>query len=240
MNLSFYTAAVSASAQQDRLNVIANNIANVNTEGYKTLTAAFSGLLYQNVREPEPAVSVLRHGVGARVEKTDINFNAASLMPTDYPLDFAIIGEGFFAVRDPATDEIYYTRNGIFHMSRQLNGEFYLATPTGEHVLGPDMLPIVVESVDENDIGERIGVFMFAHYEGFVADGRGFFIPDEKNGAPIVSADAFVRRGVVEMSNVEIAKEFTEMIMAQRLYQMSLRMISTSDEIEGTINTLRR
>lgn len=240
MNLSFYTAAVSAAAQQNKLNVIANNIANVNNEGYKALTTAFVGLLYQNVREPEPAISVSRHGVGAWTEKTDINFNSGAMMPTNYPLDFAIIGEGFFAVLDQATNEIYYTRTGSFQMSIQLDGKFLLATPTGELVLGPDMRPIELISAYDDDVNSKIGVFMFDHYEGFSADGKNFYIPDEKNGAPRLNNDAFVRRGVVEMANVEVAKEFTDMIITQRLYQMSLRMVTTSDEVEATINNLRR
>jgi len=240
MNLSFYTAATSVSAQQNRLNVIANNIANTNTEGYKTLTAAFAGLLYQNVREPEPEVSKARHGVGAKVDRTNINFNAASLLPTDFPLEFAIIGEGFFAVQDPGTDEIYYTRTGSFQMSLQADGQFLLVTPTGEHVLGQDMQPIVLESAVDEDVNGMLGVFIFAHYEGFAADGKGFYIPAEKNGPPILNEEALVRRGMVEMSNVELAKEFSDMIITQRLYQMSLRMVTTSDEIEGTINMLRK
>jgi len=240
MNLSFYTAATSVSAQQNRMNVIANNIANTNTEGYKTLTAAFAGLLYQNVREPEPAVSDVRHGVGAIAHRTNINFNAASLLPTDYPLDFAVIGEGFIAVQDPGNGEIYYTRTGSFHLSIQLDGTFLLATPTGELVLGPDMQPIVLESINDDDVQNLIGVFMFDHYEGFLADGRGFYIPAEKNGEPVLNENAILRRGMLEMSNVDLAKEFSDMIVTQRLYQMSLRMVTVSDEIEGTINMLRR
>lgn len=240
MNLSFYTAASSVSAQQNRMNVIANNIANTNTEGYKTLTAAFAGLLYQNVREPEPAISPARHGVGAKVARTDINFNAASLLPTDFPLDFAIIGEGFFAVQDPGTEDIFYTRTGSFQMSLQADGQFFLVTPTGEYVLDADMQPIALESASDDDVNSMLGVFTFAHYEGFTANGKGFYTPAEKNGPPILNEEALVRRGMVEMSNVELAKEFSDMIITQRLYQMSLRMVTASDEIEGTINALRR
>lgn len=240
MNLSFYTAAVGAMTQQEKLNIVANNIANANNDGYKTLTGTFASLLYQNVREPGTVISEARQGVGSKVQRTNISFGAGSLNPTNYPLDFTIVGEGFFAVRNPDTNETYYTRSGSFQMSQQQNGQFYLATPSGEHVLGPDMNPIVLQSEQDTDVAGKIGVFRFAHYEGFTAIGDNYYMPAERNGAPILATDAQIRSGVLEMSNVEIAKEFTNMIEAQRLYQMTLRMVTTSDEVEATINGLRR
>jgi flagellar basal-body rod protein FlgG len=236
MNLSFYSAATGAVAQQQRLDVIANNVANVNTVGYKSLKASFANLLYQNIREPEPAVSEIRQGVGSKVEKTDIRLDESGMLMTDSPLDFTIVGEGFFAVRNPATGDIFYTRNGNFRLSLQQNGEFLLVNDSLEHVLDKDFNPIVMKDQDDE---AAVGVFDFKHKEGFLAVGDNKFTPAEKNGLPIYNDTAQLRRGILETSNVDLAEELTQMIEAQRLFQMSLRMVSTSDEIESTINNLR-
>jgi len=238
MELSFYTAAVGAQAQQTRMNIIANNLANINTEGYKSQSAGFVDLLYQKyyraaTRDPET-------GCGARVEKTDVLHTQGGMMPTGMKYDFMINGEGFFALYDPGTESYFYTRHGSFMLSNFSNDDnmFLLADDQGYLVLDKDFNYI---AVDPNDPNQRIdiGVFDFIITDGMVMVGNNHYVPAEKNGQPFLNEKAEVLQGRLEMSNVDLAHEMSKVIETQRAYQMTLKMLQTSDEIEQTINNLR-
>lgn len=254
MNLSFYNGALGARMQQERLNVIANNVANVNTEGFKSKNAIFSNLVSMNLNASENANTNLRAGSGVKLEKTDTNMKDGSLRQTDNPLDFAITGEGFFAVQNPADNSISYTRNGTFIQSERADGAFYLATSEGHLVLGKDNQPIKLFGKEEEEmladldeegnakpqtLKERIGVFAFDNYNDMTSAGSNRFIPVEKNGAPTLMEGNRIAEGAVESSNVDFAQEMTRIMETQRAYQYALKMVSTSDEVEGIINSLR-
>ena len=146
MDRSFYTGAVGAIAHQERLNVIANNIANVNTNGYKRKPATFSECIYSNLnaiaQEPTDYIA----GAGVHVEKTDVDFTPGYLATTGKEYDYMIMENGFFAVQNPVTQEITYTRNGNFMTSLQADadGRFYLQTANGKRVLDANQNPIIV------------------------------------------------------------------------------------------------
>ena len=236
MDLSFYTAAVGANAQQGRMNIIANNLANINTEGYKAHSAGFVDLLYNKyyraaTKDPET-------GSGARVEKTDILYEQGGIMPTGGAYDFCITGEGFFAVFDPGTGDVFYTRNGHFSLSEYPGPVFYLANDQGYLPLSKTMDVILVRPYEE-DQDLNIGVFDFNSKEGMLLKGNNLYEQIEKNGLPFVNEEAGLRQGYLEMSNVDLAYEMSKVIETQRAYQMELKMIQTSDEIEQTINNLR-
>lgn len=241
MDISFYTAKVGAKAQQTNLDVISNNMANVNTAGYKAQKAGFVDLLYSNVREPEDVDTQLQVGSGARVEKTDIDFNSGGLQSTDNPTDYAILGSGFFAVQNPATNEIYYTRDGSFQHSLRQDGSFYLVTGNGDLVLDKEFQRIQVDlEGGETAVGpERLGVFDFEIKDGMLLAGENLFTPVEKNGQPIAVEGEVVQQGYLEMSNADTSKEMTRLIEAQRAYSMALKMVQTSNEIEQTVEGLR-
>ena len=116
MNMSFYSAAVGAIEQQKRLNVVSNNISNVNTYGFRAGKAAFGELMNRNVEGING--ERLPKGTGTRVIQTTPNFNSAGYKDTGWPLDFAIEGDGFFALYDLATEEVSFTRDGTFAMRR--------------------------------------------------------------------------------------------------------------------------
>lgn len=236
MNLSMYTALAGAKAQQSRLDVIANNLANLQTEGYKAQSAGFVGLLYENYEKG--ATDDPEMGCGARMEKTDFSFENGGMIPTGSPYDFAIGGDGFFAVYNRGNDEIYYTRNGQFHLSDQGGGQFYLAAQDGSLVLDEEMGFIPVTS-GTNSEELTPGIFDFVHKEGFLAQGGNYYLPTEKNGNPIKKEDVVLHRGMLESGNVDMAVEMTRIIESQRAYQMTMKMIQTADEIEQTINNLR-
>ena len=238
MDLSFYTAAVGANAQQTRMNIIANNLANINTDGYKAQSAGFVDLLYNKyyraaTRDPET-------GCGARVEKTDILYEQGGFNPTGGEYNFAIAGEGFFAVYDPASGDVFYTRNGNFILSDYGNNTFYLATEDKYLLIGKDSDLVLVNPHDENQAQDlNIGVFDFIHKEGMLLRGSNLYQAVEKNGEPFLNEEAVLLRGRLEMSNVDLAYEMSKVIETQRAYQMTLKMVQTSDEIEQNINNLR-
>lgn len=238
MDISFYTAGVGAKAQQAKMDVLGNNMANVNTAGYKRQSAGFVDLLYSNIREPEATDTQLKVGSGTRMEKTDIKFTSSGLQSTDNPTDYAITGEGFFAVQDPANNQIYYTRDGSFQSSLRADGEFYLVTGGGQLVLDKEFQPIKLGK--DNAGTEKLpGIFDFQLKDGMLLQGNNLFSPVAKNGPPILMEDAQPTSGYLEMSNAEVGDEMVKLIETQRAYSMNLKMIQTADQIEEIINNLR-
>ncbi|MGP1569387.1 MAG: flagellar hook-basal body protein [Eubacteriales bacterium] len=242
MDISFYTAGTGAKAQQTKLDVVANNLANVNTAGYKAQREKFADLLYSNIREPQTTDTQLRVGSGARIETTDIDQRSGGYNASDNPIDYAINGSGFFAVQNPVTEEILYTRDGSFQQSLLKDGKFYLVTSKGDFVLDKSFqrVEITPKGADEPEfVSGRPAVFDFSTKDGMLRKGDNLFSPAEKNGPPIYKPEAKIVNGYLESSNVDTGNEFLRMIEAQRAYSMSLKMIQTSNEIEQTIESLR-
>ncbi|WP_304508348.1 flagellar hook-basal body protein [Anaerotignum sp.] len=257
MEMSFYTGKLGASAQQTRLDVVANNIANVNTAGYKSKSLCFSDLMYNNMAGVDGQDSNVMSGSGVKPEKTNISFENGSVNFSDSQLDFSIEGPGFFALQNPQTKEYYYTRNGSFVLSEKEDG-FYLASKEGYFVIGKNGDPIRIKAGNTEVTGEETdkdgnplegeavaledaepAVFNFPKLEGMLSIGDSNFIPVEKNGESFL-VEAKVTRGSFEGSNVDIAKEFAKVVEAQRAYQYSLRMVKTTDEIQELTNNLRQ
>lgn len=242
MDISFYTAGTGAKAHQTKIDVVSNNMANVNTYGYKNQRAAFVDLLYSNVREPETTDTQLRVGSGARVETTDIDFSHGGFSDTGNPTDYAIVGEGFFAVQNPETQEIRYTRDGNFRNSLNADGKFYLVTSAGDYVLDKNLEHIELNLSGKADpkFVERVpAVYDFKMKDGLNLIGDNMFVPTEKNGEAFLVQGAKAQQGYLEASNVDTANEMVRLIEAQRAYTMSLKMVQTSNEIEQTIESLR-
>ncbi|NDO46411.1 flagellar hook basal-body protein [Clostridium sp. MD294] len=256
MDRSFYTGAVGAIAHQERLNIIANNIANVNTHGYKNKPSTFSECIYSNLNAVAQEPTDYIAGAGVHVEKTNVDFTQGHLSTTGLEYDYMIMGDGFFAIQNPATQEITYTRNGNFMTSLQPDGNFYLQTANGKRVLDVNQNPIIVgtlpptaeggipgsqEMIAGEDLIEQIGIYTFPSKNGMESVRGTEFIPAEKDGQPVVTAGngTILANKALEMSNVNLGQEVTKMIEAQRCYQYALRMVQTSDEVETTINGLR-
>ena len=158
----FYSAKLGVLAQQENMNLIANNMANVNTVGFKSLRTSFTDLIYQNLnRAVADQPAMVGHGV--KINKTDVVIGQGALSPTSRPFDVALTGEGqYFAVRNAAGD-IQYTRAGNFIMSQDEDGYFYLAASNGDRVLNADLEEIritfeQVEQKDRNEITEPVMV----------------------------------------------------------------------------------
>ncbi len=234
MNQAFYAASVAASQQQLRLNVSANNLANVNTVGFKAEQAQFADLLYRNWVGPDNAQ--LHRGSGSRMIQTATDFSAGAAAPRAGGQNYAVNGRGFFALRDPQTGEVSYTRAGVFHWGSSANGQYYLCDPEGRYVLDQNQQPILLTGGTEDTY--PVGVFDFVNTDGMQHLGSGRYLPVAKNG-PALAATGTAIHGMVESSNADVGEEFAKVIEAQRSYSYVLKMVQTQDEIETTINGLR-
>lgn len=246
MNQSFYTGAVGALQQQKSLTVTANNMANVNSYGFKSDRSVFSGLIYQNIKGQER--EEVQVGVGACLQTTDTNFTQGTPVNTGRYQDYMINGDGFFALVDLASGEISLTRNGAFTVSAlkqrtgflDENGDpvletvYYLSDGDGRFVMGKDGNMIEVTDASAK---HDVGIFDYARYDGMEHTDGTRFLAQDKNGGLFLGSGELVQ-GMLENSNVDLAEEMTKLIEIQRAYSMALKMMTTSDEIENTINSL--
>lgn len=241
MDLAFYAASAGAIAQKRRLSIVSNNLANISTTGFKSEDAIFSDLIYNELDPPAQEGTQLTASSGARVDKTNTNFDPGVFATSESPYDYAIIGDGFFGLRNPVTEEVTYTRDGTFRLSLQSDGRFFLTSADGKTVLSTDNEPIVVTNENKEQI-LPIAVFKFRNQNGMLHVGGNEYRPVNKNNEPVMmeDSDGRIRQFYTENSNVDIADEFVKMIESQRAYQYALKMVETTDEIESTINGLRQ
>ena len=253
----FYSAAVGAQQQMRNLDIRGNNVANVNTYGYKAQVPAFESLMYGMLDGIDG--NQLPRGSGSALALTGTDLSAGAMEQTGRQLDFAIAGEGFFALFDPASGEVSFTRDGSFTLSPfqveaeedtgaepvdtaggdaeqtpALETRYYLSDGEGRQVLGTDGYPIVVTD-PAADL--PIGVYSIQYRDGLERAGSSRFLMDDKNGAVWMST-AKVQRGYLESSKADLATELTGVIEAQRSYSYALKMVTTADEVETTINNL--
>lgn len=253
MNQSFYSAAVGAYQQNLRMHVQGNNIANVNTQGFRAEKVAFGELMNRNVNGIDGAQ--LPKGTGTRVIQATVDFAGTAFKETGRTFDFGIDGDGFFALFDPDTREISYTRDGSFMMAQffiqpdenavpEEDGEepqstevWRLSDNEGRCVLDPQGNFIVIDP-ENREAPLTLGVFDFAIHEGMEHADSSRFLATERNGQLYLGTGQ-VKQGLLEMSNTDITQEFIKVIESQRAYGFALKMMQTSDEIETTINGLR-
>lgn len=244
----FYSAAVGAQQQMRNLDIRGNNVANVNTYGYKAQVPAFESLMYGMLDGIDG--NQLPRGSGSALALTGTDLSAGAMEQTGRQLDFAIAGEGFFALFDPASGEVSFTRDGSFTLSSfqepvedqegqtdqagQTQTVYYLSDGEGRQVLGTDGYPI---AVTDPNADLSVGVFTIQYQDGLERAGSSRFLMGAKNGV-VRSSDSQVRRGFLESSNADLATELTGVIEAQRSYSYALKMVTTADEVETTINNL--
>lgn len=244
----FYSAAVGAQQQMYSMDVHGNNISNINTQGFKAQVPSFQSLMYSMQGGIDG--SQLPKGSGSLMALTGTDFSAGPMEETGRSLDFAIAGEGYFALYEPATGQVSFTRDGSFTLSSfqepvedqegqndqagQTQTVYYLSDGEGRQVLGTDGYPI---AVTDPNADLPIGVFSIQYQDGLERAGSSRFLMGAKNGV-VRSSDSQVRRGFLESSNADLATELTGVIEAQRSYSYALKMVTTADEVETTINNL--
>lgn len=247
MYQSFYSAAVGASAYLEKLSVTSNNLANINNHGFKPKSVAFSDLINYNLNDSADAVTELQAGDGMRVQRTYSNFGTSAVAMTNSPLDFAILQDNaFFMVQDVGTGAITYTRSGHFHRG-ELDGKFYLLTDSNRMVLDANGEPIEVGQIADNEnagedlgaIRQKVALYTFNNPSRLMNVGDNEFAPSDEGAEPILIENPTLTTGALESSGTDMAAEMVKVIEAQRAFTYALKMITTSDEVESTINSLR-
>lgn len=270
---SLWTAATGMIAQQTNVDTIANNLANVNTTGYKTQVNEFKSLLYQNIQTKTTSAngdakpSSAQVGLGVRNASISSVFKEGSLTASDSDTAFAIDGKGFFAVRG-ADGNTYYTRNGNFTWSLNAAGRTMLADSQGCPVLDSRGNEILVpqnvqsESMVFSDDGtisyrdpatsqviplnQSFGIYQFNNPAGLEKLSSSRLQATAASGNPMLegATPGLERSDVIqsrlEGSNVQVADEMVNMIVAQRAYEINSKAITTADSMLDTANNLKR
>lgn len=261
------TAASGMKALDTKLDVLANNLANINTTGFKRSRTNFEDLLYQTLREPgvlnsddKPVPHGIQVGVGVQVAGTQLDFAQGSLDVTNRRLDMALRGKGFFQVRTVYNGEetIAYTRAGNFTLN--VDNEIVLGNSVGAILEPPITVPddyvsievssdgrVLVEQPgdpNQNEVGQ-IELAQFINPEGLKQIGMNMYVETESSGTPITGnpqTDGFgdVNGGMLESSNVEPVRELIELIKTQRAFELNSQSIQSADESLQVVSNLRR
>ncbi|MCH8294008.1 flagellar basal-body rod protein FlgG [Candidatus Poribacteria bacterium] len=262
MMRALWSSASGMIAQQKHIDVISNNIANVNTVGFKGSRADFQDLVYQVIR-PAGAINLagaqiptgIEIGHGTQLVATPTRFAQGDFKETEDSLDLAIQGEGFFRIQLPDGRKAY-TRAGAFSRDSQGN----LVTADGLLLDPPVQIPsqatetlitadgaVLVKYPGEIEFTQQgsIQLALFPNPRGLQHAGRGMYIPseaagDEILGAPGQNGMGTIQSGMLEMSNVKIVDEMVGLIIAQRAYEANSKSIQTADEMLSMANNLRR
>jgi flagellar basal-body rod protein FlgG len=259
---AMFTAATGMQSQQLHIDTVANNVANVNTTGFKKSKTNFQDLIYETLQPPgaldadgEPLPEGIQVGHGTRVASIAKVFTPGTLLQTGRPFDLAIEGKGFFEIELAGGGGQAYTRDGSFRVDANGN----VVTIDG-HLLSPgitvpqDALEVAIGpggnvSITQADLtiqdGGQLQMVRFPNEAGLDARlGRNLFIETEASGAPITSnpgQDGFgsVQQGFLENSNVQVVEEILNLIVAQRAYEANSRVIETSDQMLQVATNIR-
>lgn len=260
---SLFTAATGMVAQQMNMDVVANNVANVNTAGFKKNRADFQDLMYQIVEEPGTSAqqtgtspSGIQIGLGVRPAAVGKIHSQGDFQSTDNPLDIAIEGDGFFQVTVPSTGETLYTRSGAFKIDSTgtlVNSDGYALTPP---VVIPNNAVGITISADgqvnvkipgqtqTNNVG-TIQINRFQNPAGLKARGRNLLEQTDSSGAPTQSQPGLngvgtLAQGYLESSNVSVVEEIVQMVTGQRAYEANSKVMQTADQILQTALNVKR
>jgi len=258
MNGALWVAKTGLDAQQTRLSVISNNLANVNTTGYKRSRAVFEDLLYQNVRqvgaqtsESTEATTGLTLGTGVRIVATEKMHTQGNLANTDNPLDLAVSGRGYFQISRP-DGTLGYTRDGSFQVDSQgqlvTNGglpvEPAITFPNNATTISISTDGIVAITTQGDSTPTQIGTIQLADFinpAGLQPIGENMYTESVSSGTPLVGTPGLngvgsILQGELETSNVNVVQEMVDMIEAQRAYELNSKAISTADQMLQYIN----
>ncbi|AND85277.1 flagellar hook-basal body complex protein [Clostridium tyrobutyricum] len=288
---SLYSGISGLRANQQKLNVVANNIANSSTTGFKTQSMNFEDMISQNLSDPSApvnngigGVNGKQSGLGVKVGGISTDFTNGSMQSTNRNLDFALDGTGYFVVSPDGGTDDYYTRDGAFVLDKDGN----LLTQEGNHVMGyasgatgtgqpttalsikqyytsatngvdtgTDAQKVSSFSVGKDgsitvklgdgtsyEVGQ-IGLASFQNEGGLVKMGGNLYKTSPNSGDATYGTSGSgsfgdINQGMLEMSNVDLAQQFTDMIIAQRAFQANGKIISTDDEVLQDLVNLKR
>ncbi|HEX7524402.1 MAG TPA: flagellar basal-body rod protein FlgG [Candidatus Deferrimicrobium sp.] len=259
---SLYTAATGMEAQRLNIDVVANNLANVNTTGFKRSRADFQDLLYQDEKTAGAAAaeglqipSGIQVGLGVRPVAVQKIFAQGDFASTGNPLDLVIEGGGFFQVPKP-DGELAYTRAGSF----KLNSDGRIVTSDGYPLEPTITIPTNTTSITVGTDGKitvtqpgnnaptevgRITLARFSNPAGLKSVGRNLYTPTDSSGEAITGnpgTDGMgtIGQGFLELSNVNVVEEMVNMIASQRAYEINSKAVQASDEMLQVVNNLKR
>ncbi len=265
---SLFAGVSAVRNEQVRMDTIGNNIANVNTTGFKAGKTNFMDTLSQNIRGYGEGRNPMQVGTGVNVASVGTNMTQGALQMTGRSLDLAINGTGFFMVNqtgDKTTSPICYTRDGNFY----LDDKNYLRTSQGYYVLDSAGAKILASSLTTDpidtinigqdgtitytsvatttptDLGQKIALSTFMNPEGLAKVSTNLYKETTASGAPTPGdADSpgfgTIESGYLEMANADLSEEFTNMITTQRGYQAGARIITVSDTLLEELINLKR
>jgi flagellar basal-body rod protein FlgG len=262
---TLYTAATGMESLQTKLDVIANNLANVNTTAFKKGRANFEDLFYRNERYPGARDQTGNYtatgtaiGLGSRIASVQTDLRQGSFQETGNPLDVAIEGNGYFQVRDP-NGQILYTRSGNFSINA--NYQIVMGSAQTGRLLDPpiqvpnDTTGIIITpdgQVQTRQAGQtqfnqqgQIQLAMFPNPEGLLKLGENLYSATDSSGAalqvnPTLQGAGVLRQSFLEASNVEPVQELIDLITTQRSFELNSQAIKAGDEILQLISNLRR
>ena len=261
MMRSLWTAGTGMVAQQSNIDVIANNLANVNTTGFKKVRTDFQDLIYQTLRQagattgPDNMLPTgLQIGTGTKQVATQHIFTMGNLTSTGNTLDIAIQGDGFFQIT--MTDgTLAYTRDGTFKQDsqgRMCTSEGYLLEPlitipqkaTNVTISAEGLVTCTLPDQTAAQSLGQIQIARFVNPGGLESTGSNLLKETDASGAPVVSNPGSDGAGTLmqkylEMSNVQVVEEMVNMIVGQRAYEMNAKAVTTSDQMLQTANTMK-
>jgi flagellar basal-body rod protein FlgG len=254
------TAATGLEAQQAKIANIANDLANVNTDGYKRSTTEFQDLMYETVKEPGGSLGAssqspvgIQMGMGVKVGAAHKNFEQGPAKMTYHPYDLMIEGPGFFQVQTPQ-GEAAYSRTGAFHVDAQ----GILQLSNGSKLVPQITIPVNALSVAISPSGEvraqvpgagetalgQLQIVNFPNEQGLSAMGDGLYKSTLASGAPVQSVPGEngmgkLLQGALEGSNVNVANSMVDMISTQRAYEMGTKVMSVADQMLGATTNIK-
>jgi flagellar basal-body rod protein FlgG len=262
MMRGLWSAATGMTSQQMNIDVIANNLANVNTVGFKASRVDFQDLMYQTVREPGAASTEstqlptgVQVGLGSRYAAVQRIFTPGELRQTGSSLDLAIEGDGFFQTLLP-DGRTAYTRDGAFKLDGQgrvvnsdghpLQPEITIPADATQVSVGSDgTVSVTVAGQSQPQQLGQITLAKFLNPAGLNSIGHNLLLPTAASGDPVVAVPGTegigaIGQGIIEMSNVNIIEEMVNMIVAQRAYEVNSKSIQVADEMLAMANNLHR
>jgi flagellar basal-body rod protein FlgG len=256
-----YTAATGMNSMQHQIDVTSNNIANVNTTGFKQDRAEFQDLMYETLNYTAGQTSQttinptgIDVGLGVKISGIQKNFNEGDLKPTSNTFDLAIEGKGFFQITLPS-GETAFTRNGSFKLNSEgsiVNGNGYLLSP--EIVVPDNVVDVSIakdgivtakdaQTGDTVNLGQ-ITIADFVNPAGLIPLGESLFMQSDASGDvlegnPSTEQFGSIQQGMIELSNVRLVNEMVDLITAQRAYEANSKAITTTDSMLDTVNRLK-
>ncbi len=244
-------------ALQEKLDLISNNIANTQTDGYKKLETNFESLLSDSIKNSGiPLSDNARQGnaaigIGSKVSNPFRDIEQGAIVQAENPYAIAIEGEGYFGIIDE-TDNLYLTRNGNFRLSEnshlvddlgnEVDVEYFSDEISSESILEITNSGQInqTDKYGNKSIVGQVKLYSIEDYDLLLENGNGYLVADEIESIDMENSKTILRQGYIEKSNVDIGEELIQMISTQRAYELNTKSIRAADEMWSLVNNIRR